>query len=174
MNTLLFLNYFGSISTFEQELWDYLLIILYHFAYNPSLKFWVSIVLIQNNLSIFIFSIQTPLSLWRFWLVCWHFYINIIHIIVVVCSVCFLSFVVVCHILSLLFLFFAGGKTRIVSSWWFLVQNISMDPQFNFFFLMIICEPQNAHKFELKAVFRESRYHPQRLRKNFSLHYMAT
>ena len=45
---------------------EYLFILPYHFSRKPSFGFWVSTVSIPDNLSILIFSIQTPLSLWYF------------------------------------------------------------------------------------------------------------
>ena len=77
---------------FQSSLEIFLLISHYHFAHGPSFGFRVNTVSITDDLSIFIFSIQLPLSLWKihflFWLVDIAV-INYIYIIIVISVVLF-------------------------------------------------------------------------------------
>ena len=63
--------YFVCLFTFEGDSTKYLLILFYNFARKPYLNFWVSTVLISDKISIFIFSIQPPPSLWYFLFLWW-------------------------------------------------------------------------------------------------------
>ena len=63
LRSILFLYYLFSLFIFNKFWSNYLLIILYHFVHDHSFGFQVITVLIPDNLSILISSIQPPLSI---------------------------------------------------------------------------------------------------------------